>query len=84
MATRRPPVEMPKVTNRSSSNEWSGSTPVADRTSHDVAVEDVEYVRPGDTPLLARLFEPRPGQRGGITRVRYRFVRNGVCLVSTS
>lgn len=28
-------------------------------TTHDIAVEDVEYLRHGDTPLLARLFTPR-------------------------
>src|SRR5579863_4450722 len=26
---------------------------------HEVEVEDVEYLRHGDTPLLARLFKPR-------------------------
>jgi len=29
--------------------------------THDIAVEDVEYLRHGDTPLLARLFRPRTG-----------------------
>ena len=29
--------------------------------THDIAVEDVEYLRHGDTPLLARLFRPRGG-----------------------
>lgn len=29
--------------------------------THDIAVEDVEYLRHGDTPLLARLFKPRTG-----------------------
>src|SRR5215510_12411495 len=27
--------------------------------TYDIAVEDVEYIRHGDTPLLARLFKPR-------------------------
>jgi acetyl esterase/lipase len=29
--------------------------------THDIAVEDVEYLRHGDSPLLARLFRPRAG-----------------------
>jgi len=29
--------------------------------THDIAVEDVEYLRHGDTPLLARIFRPRAG-----------------------
>lgn len=29
--------------------------------THDIAVEDVEYLRHGDSPLLARIFRPRAG-----------------------
>ena len=29
--------------------------------THDIAVEDVEYFRHGDSPLLARIFRPRAG-----------------------
>jgi acetyl esterase/lipase len=35
---------------------------VSARATHDISVEDVEYLRHGDTPLLARLFRPEgPG-----------------------
>ena len=34
--------------------------------THDITVEDVEYLRHGDTPLLARLFTPSgPGPSCG-------------------
>src|SRR5437763_620852 len=49
MARRRPTVEMPKVTKRSSSNEWSGSTPVADRASRNTVAASSN-----ETPCLAR------------------------------
>ena len=32
---------------------------ISTRTTYDVDIEDVEYLRHGDKPLLARLFKPR-------------------------
>src|SRR5713101_7586654 len=56
MVRRRPPVEMPKVTKRSSSNEWSGSAPVADRTSRNTVAASSN-----ETPCLARFSAALPG-----------------------
>src|SRR5260370_26117362 len=35
------------------------TTAVLDPRSHKCGVEDIEYLRPGDKPLLARVFRPR-------------------------
>src|SRR3990172_3407883 len=66
MARRRPPVEMPKVTNRSSSNEWSGSAPVADRTSRKTVAASSN-----ETPCLARSRSSRAYRRVALVPVLF-------------
>ena len=53
---------MPKVTNRSSSKEWSGSAPVADRTSRNTVAASSN-----ETPCLARFSAALPGSLDGFT-----------------